>query len=606
MTFLVPSIHLDDVSLYSYDEPDNMRSPDPDSRRPRSRSGRSAAPSAAAHHAPPLRSSTSRGAKTVRVPPDRSPQEPRQGGGNGGGISETARAAALTVGLVLLSRLLGIVRDMVMAAQFGQNQDATIFRAAFRVPDLIALVIAGGALSSVFVPVFIEFWKEKEEEDAWRVFGSVMSIVGVLVAFLVVGMELFSVPLTRLLNPKFATEAAIQQTAALTRILLPAQWCLLVGGLMMGTLTARRHFLIPGLAGCLYNLGQILGALFLSSQFGLSAMAWGALAGAFLGNLILPLWAIHRIGVRWHFGFDFRHPGVVRIGNLMLPVLLGQSLSQLNMWLTGLFLPEDARFAALTYAYNLTQAPIGIFAQAFAIVLLPTISEYATEKDWPAFRKTVSLGIRRVLFLTIPASVILAALAPQVIRLFLKQGKFTEADVPMAATALICYSIATFAWSASAILARGFLALQETRMPVLVTTPMVFVFLALAGVYMARNPDGYIGLPLATSFVGILTCGLLLYLLNRRVRRLNLRGIARSTSKIAVASLVAGVAAYFVAGRFDLWFIPPAHSALTDKLFGLLSLSLSGGVALLVYVAVCLFLRVPELFTVSEMFHRRR
>src|SRR5262249_32708215 len=154
----------------------------------------------------------------------------------------------------------------------------------------------------------------------------------------------------------------------------------------------------------------------------------------------------------------------------------------------------------------------------------------------------------------------------QVIRLFLKQGKFTEADVPMAATALVCYSIATFAWSASAILSRGFLALQETRTPVLVTTPMVFLFAALAGVYMAPNPEGFIGLPLGTSFVGILTCGLLLYLLNRRVQHLNLHAIARSTLKIAVASLAAGFVGHLVAGRFDLWFAPPTHGTLTGKL----------------------------------------
>lgn len=515
-----------------------------------------------------------------------------------GRAASDARATGMTIGLVLLSRVLGVMRDRVLATQFGQNQDTTIFARAFAVPDLIALVIAGGALSSVFIPIFAEYWNDKREDEAWRMFGSIMSIVGVVVALLVIVMEIGAQPLTALLNPKFSPEA-VRDTTILTRILLPAQWCFLVGGLMMGSLYARQRFLVPALGPIVYNTAIILGGLLLGRRMGLSSMAWGALIGAFLGNIILPLWEMKRIGVRFIPGFDFRHPGVVRVGRLMIPVLLGQSLSQLNMWITGFFLPDDARFSALRNAYNLTQAPIGIFAQAFGIVLLPTISRLAAEKDWPEFRSAISLGIRRVLFLTVPASVLMAVLAGPLIRLLYKGGKFTEADVALAATALIYYSLSTFAWSGLAILARGFYALQDTKTPIFVTTPMVFAFTGIAYLYSRARPEGFTGLALATSAVGTVTMLLFLFLLQKRAGGLNLRAIALSALRITLAAALSGGIAYALGNLLTprLGTTPGAS---------LLILLIAGGAALVVYAVACYLLRVPELRGIREMFRRTR
>ncbi len=510
--------------------------------------------------------------------------------------SNSAKAAGLTIGLVLVSRLLGILRESVLSYQFGGEHDAAIFRAAFGVPDLIALVIAGGALSSVFIPVFAEYWNAKKEDEAWKMFGSVMTIVAVIATFLVLTMEVFAVPFTHLLNLRMSAPGVIE-TAPLTRILLPVQICLLIGGLMMGTLYARKRFLVPGLAGLFYNGGMILGGALFGKTLGLSAMAWGALVGAFVGNVALPLWEMRRVGVRWELGVDFQHPGVKQIGRLMVPILLGQSLSQLNMWLTARFLPDDYRLAALSNAYFLTQAPIGIFAQAFGIVLLPTISFLAAQKDWPAYRQAISEGVRRVLFLTIPASLIMAALAAPLIRLFLKQGKFTEDNVPAAATALVLYSLATFAWSATAILSRGFHAMQETRTPVYITTPMVAVFILYAAVYTHFAPSGFLGLAVGTSIVGIATMLLFLVLLQKRVGGLDLAGIARSVGRITVASFAAGGTS---------WIAGNALVSLLGKGKGgsVVTVLAAGGAGVVVYAALCLVLRVPELRTIRDMFRR--
>ncbi len=512
-----------------------------------------------------------------------------------------ARAAGLTVVLVLLSRVAGVLRDTALAHQFGAGDDMTRFRAAFGVPDIIALILAGGVMSSVFVPIFTRYVQDEKEEDAWRAFGSIIMIVAVAVAVVVVGMEIFAEPLTRLLNPKFSA-AGIRETAEYTRILLPVQWLLLVGGLMTGTLYARKRFLVPGLGPVLYNVGQIAGCVFFGAKYGLAAVAWGAVAGAFLGSIALPLMDMVRAGVRWYPGFDIRHPGVQTMGRLMATAVLGLSLSQLNMWLTTRFLPDDGRIATLTYAYNVTQMPIGVFAQAFAIALLPTISAMAGKQDWDGYRVALSDGLRRVFFLTIPSSALLCALAYPVIRLIYVSagGKFTESDVPLTATALIGYAVATFAWSGSAILARGFHAVQDTRTAVRVTTPMVALFCLLAWLYTTNSPQGSVGLALITSLCGIIAMGLLLYFLHRKtVGGLDLRGIGSSTAKIVVASAVCGVGAWFADQVLEP-FLPGGKPG------ALIALLVVGGGACFVYAVLCYFLRVPELWTIREMFRKPR
>ena len=534
---------------------------------------------------------------------------PNGSNGKKGLSSGAARATGLTIGLVLLSRVLGVVRDMVLTSHFGQTTETTIFTAAFRVPDLIALVIAGGALSSVFVPVFTEYWNEGKEEDSWKVFGSITSIAAVAVAGLVILMELVAEPMTRLLNPNFVSPEAIASTTWLSRILLPAQWFLLVGGLVMGTLYARKRFLVPGLAPLFYNLGQIIGGVIggmlrPNSIEGLAFMAWGATLGAFAGSIVLPCWDLWRTRSPFRFSLDTSHPGVRRVGVLMVPVLLGQSLGPLNIWMTGFFTGEDARLSAFRIAYNLTQAPIGIFAQAFAIVLLPTISALATKKDWPSFRSAISDGLRRVLFLTVPASVLMAALAYPLIRIFFKAGSFTEADVPLAATALIGYSLATFAWSGSSILQRGFWALQDTRTPIYITTPLVFAFLATGWVYSLTDPKGAIGFPLATSFYGTVSMVLFLFLLNRRLRQdegigLDVTEIGNSAARILIASLLSGAVTYGLC-RF-LEQIP----LFLTKTGSILIVLIAGGIGIIVYAALALAFRMPELHGIKDMFRRR-
>lgn len=512
-------------------------------------------------------------------------------------LRKVGRNTAQIMALVLLSRVLGIARDFVIAHLFGQNSQTDIYTAAFRVPDILYLLVAGGALASVFIPVFKEYWESEKHDEAWHVFSSVMSVVGIAAALMVVGMEFASVPVTRLLFPKF-TEEGVQQTAALSRILLPAQWCFFVGGLMMGTLNARERFLIPAIGPVVYNLGIILGGIALHKQLGVGAMAVGAVFGAFTGNFLLPLWELSHTGTRFRFRFDTVHPGVREFWRNMLPALLGLSLSQLTFWITQTFVGDNGSISALRNAYNMTQAPIGVFAQAFAIVLFPTITALAVRENWTQFRQEVSDGIRRILFLTIPASLLMAVLAVPLFYLYTSK-KFGEAEVHHAAAALWCYSLSTFAWSAQSVLARAFYARKNTRTPAVITTAMVALFALLCYVATFVLGFDYLSLAIITSFISTLNMFVFLICLQKQVGGLNIRGMAGSAARITIASVGASAAAYFL----SLPLLTHLHH---NKLGGAVTLLVAGSVGVVLYAVLCYVLRVPELFTIRQMFRRSK
>ena len=555
-------------------------------------------------------------------------------------MGNAGRNTALLMGLVLLSRVMGVVRDMVINRVFGANHVSDIYTAAFRIPDILQYLVAGGALATVFVPVFTEYWSQGKQRDAWKIFGSVMSIVACVAAVLVVVTEVAAGPLARFMNPGIGLHEQVKvgfwdgwrallhpelappeqrdawtKVAHLSRILLPAQWCFFVGGLMMGTLNARQRFLIPALGPIAYNGLIILGGLtqlFVPSDHrSIESMCWGALFGAAVGSFLLPIWELVRTGGKFWLGFETKHPGVRQVGKMMLPALLGLSLSQLGFWITGSFTSGEGALSALRNAYNLTQAPIGIFAQASAIVIFPTISAMAAAKDWKNFRREVHFGIRRILFLTLPASLLMAVLAEPIICAIYFKDKFTldESDhftslkLVQSATALLCYSVGTFAWSAQAVLARGFYAMQNSKTPAIITTLMVFLFTGLC-VVVQRQGMGFRGLALSLSVAGTLNMLVFFYLLQVAVGGLNIRGLVIATLKIGLAATLSGGVAWFFVRLF--WHLPTEATKDHAQLHGVLVSVLASAAALAVYVLACLILRVPELMGVKDMFKRKK
>ena len=522
------------------------------------------------------------------------------------------RASMLVMAFVLLSRVLGVVRDMVISHQFGQDLITDVYTAAFRIPDILQYLVAGGALATVFVPVFTQYWAQEKHEDAWHVLQSVLTAVSIGAIVFIIGLEVFARPLAEIMNPHLGeprfgevidrTEQlrrqqwAWDEVARLSRILLPAQWCFFVGGLMMGSLNARQKFLIPAIGPIAYNLGQIGAGWFLgNTSLGISAMTWGALAGAVVGNFMLPAIDIVRSGGSLMPKVDFRHPGVKKVAALLLPALLGLSLSQLGFWITGSFVVGAGYLTALKNAYNLTQAPIGIFAQATAIVLLPTLSTMLAVGDKDGFVTALNTGMRRILFFTIPSSILMAVLAEPIISALYLGPKYGPSAVHDAAIALRWYSVGTFAWSLQSVLARAFYAAQDTKTPTLITTAMVAVFVLLCYVIPPLGL-GYAGLSLALSLAGTLNMVVFLIVLRTRYPNLGVKPLLSASLRITIASAVAGFVAWVLASRMDVT---------SSRLLAFAAVIGLGAISIVTYYIACVLVKV-DLQPVQGMLTLRR
>ena len=514
-----------------------------------------------------------------------------------------ARASLIMFVALTLGRILGFVRDATITHLYGQGNQTDIFNMAFFIPDLIFMLIAGGALTAAFIPVFTDYLTQANEEEAWRVFNILATALTLVVTGAVIAAGVFAVPLARRLldDPRF-TPADIEQCAYLMRIVLPAQICFLLGGLMMGAQQSRQRFLVPALGPVIYNLSIIIGGVALSPRLGIAGFSWGALGGAVLGNLLLQYTMVRRMGLRYRPACHLGHPGGRRgigmMGAVVLSLALPQILTELNRAF-GVRI-SDGVASALANTNRLMQAPLAMFGQSLAVALLPTLSAYAAARRVADFRETLSRSLRAILFTTIPISALMIALSAPLIRMVFEHGEFTASDTALAAPILAAYSIAVPAWSAQAVVARACFALGDNRTPVFagIGVSILFVLLNLA----LRGPFGGPGLAAATSFSGLILAVVMGSVLRRHLGGLDGGEIARSAGKTALASLPAAAIAWGIASVVESSL---ASQAVPSALVGLLQCSLGGGAGLLLFAAGAVALRIPEAHGVWDRIRRK-
>lgn len=506
---------------------------------------------------------------------------------------------------ILASRLLGLVRNAVISHQLGQNYRADVYYGAFQIPDLLFYLIAGGALSSSFIPVFTEKITHGKEREAWHVFSVVACMMFVIISGFIVLGEIFAVPLVQLVNTGFSHDKVLA-TVDLTRIVLPAQICFFLGGLLMGSQYARHQFRIPALGPVIYNLGIILGGLILGRWLGMAGLCWGALIGAIVGNFGLQLWAVKRQGMEFHISFDYRNPDVIKVWKLMLPVVLGVALPQVSIWINRAYASylKDGSVAALTNANQLMQVPLGIFAQAMAVAIFPTLSALAAQKNYDELRSTSSGGIRNLLFLTIPSSVLMIILAVPIVQLLLQHGAFKPADTPITASTLAWYGVGIFAWSAQSILARSFYALQDSRTPVIIGTVVTFIFWPLNPFFMTTLHMGIHGLALATTIAATLHMVVMMLVLRQRLHGFEMGKLIDSVGRTVLASLAAGAVCWIATRWLGSTF--GTHGVQHVKLHAAVMLVVGFGLGGTVYIACAHLLRMEEMTHALAMLRRRR
>lgn len=458
-------------------------------------------------------------------------------------MSNVGKASAIMVASLFLSRVLGILRDTVMTANFGVGLETDAYRLAFQIPDLIFFALAGGALSSAFIPIFSEYLHTDKEDDAWKLFSIVATLMSLIILAVIVGLWIFADPVARMVAPGKADEV-IPLIVQMSRIVLPAQLAFFVGGLMFGTLYAKQQFAVPGLGPNVYNLGIIFGALVISNFVvpGIVGMSWGALSGAIVGNIVIPLFAMRKIGARFKPSLDMSHPGVKKVFKLMLPVVLGLSLPGvygLIMQAFGSYYQAGVN-TALDLSNKLMQAPLGVFGQSLALAVFPTLSQFFAQENMEGYRNQLASTLRTVLYITVPVSVLMWVFSPDIVAVAFAYGKGQNADLTALIDCLRMFSIGIFAWCMQPVLMRGFFAIQNSVTPVLLGTVTTAAFLGLTFALKA-TPLEFRALPLASSISAILLAAMLLIAVRSKIGGIDMKGILDTLIKSAAAALLVGL-----------------------------------------------------------------
>lgn len=487
-----------------------------------------------------------------------------------------------------------------MAAKFGQTGLTDAYVLAFQIPDLLFFLVAGGALSSAFIPVFSEYLHTDRERHAWKIFSVVTTVMSLLIGACIAAAWVFAEPLTLAVAPGKPHDV-MPLIAGMSRIILPAQFAFFIGGLMFGVLYARQKFAVPALGPNVYNLGIIFGAIVLSQvvEPGIVGMAWGALVGALIGNILIPLLALKGIGAEFRPSLDVRTEGVGKVFRLMLPVVLGLSLPgvyAMIMRAFGSFYPDGIN-TALNNANQLMQAPLGIFGQAFAIAAFPALAQFYAQQKMDLFRAQLEKTLRTVIYIGIPISVFLAVLSPQVVFVLLRYGKFTDENAHAVAESLRMFSFGIAAWCMHPVLMRGFFATQNSLKPVLLGTLTTGIFVGLC--YLLQPTSlGYLALPLASSISAVFLALTLLSAVARHTGGLRLKGIGLTALKSLLAALICGGVAAVALSYM------PSQTGISGNLFALLQVFGFGVGGAWAYYGLTRALRMPETQYLDRAFRR--
>ncbi len=472
-----------------------------------------------------------------------------------------ARSAGLISIATMASRLLGVAREVVLAAIFGASAGPAMdaFNVAFRVPNLVRDLFAEGAMTAAFVPTFTRTLSARGRDAAWRLGNLVINALLVVTGLLVVLGIVFADPITRAIasgDAFVAVPGKLALTTQLTRIMLPFLPTVAVAVAVMGMLNSLHRFFVPALSPAMFNVMTILCAFTLvplMPSLGLPPIAAIAMATVLggIGQIAVQWPVLRREGFRYRPTLNFFDPDVREILRLMGPATLGLAAVQINVVVnTSLATtqPEGA-ISWLQAAFRLMYLPIGLFGVSIATAALPDLSKHAAATDKDAMRRTISSGLRMMLMLNVPATIGLIALARPIIEFLLEHGRFTAHDTTGTAAALMFYAPGLVGYSAVKIASPSFYSLGDSRTPVVVSVLSVAMNLALN--LMLVRVMGFRGLALGTAIAALFNAGALLLLLRGRLDGLDERRLGLSLVKILIASAIMGGVASLTAGWLE-------------------------------------------------------
>ncbi len=525
----------------------------------------------------------------------------------------TSSAGIVSVA-VMGSRMMGLVREMVLAALFEAGTALDAFYAAFFIPNLFRDLFGEGILSKAFITIFTETEIREGEATSWRLANitfstlvvalGILTLLGIFAAPLIVdvvfhGDGFQNVPLPS--ESSFGMSSKRDLTVHLTRIMFPFILLVSLAALAMGVLNSKGRFFIPASASTFFNLGSVLvgvAGYYIAPRWGqhpVVGMAIGVLVGGML-QFLIQIPSLRRVGFHYRPALNFRDPGLVRIMHLIGPMILGAAAVQINVLINKSFASYGEGWIAwLQQSFRLIHLPIGMFGVAISTVTLPVLSRATAHQDMKEYREAIAHAFRLMVLLTVPASVGLIVLREPIIRLIYERGMFDPNSTRQVANALLYYALGLCSFSAVKIATDGFYALKDTRTPVIVSFIAICMNLLLNYLFIVRLHWDHRSLALATSCSLTVNSMTLLWLLRRRVDGIGGRSILIVLGKVLLASGMMGYVAWWCSTRIAVQW------GTTGVLVRLSQVGVSITVGVFVLTVAYHFLRISEFWELVQM-----
>lgn len=490
----------------------------------------------------------------------------------------------LSIG-TLSSRILGFLRDIILAKLLGTGFKADAFFVGLRIPNLFRDLVGEGATHAAVVPTFSEYMQKKKQEEFWEFVNVVFALAFIILSTITI-IGILSAPLiVRLIVPGFVAEPSkLLLTIQLTKLMFPYLIFIGLTAYCMGILFTHRSFLVPAFSPCLLNISIIISALIASRTmeepvFGL---AIGVLIGGVL-QLLVQIKPVYNTGVRFRLPKTLKHPGAVKIGRLLIPRMMGSGVYQLTV-LIDTFCASLAAIvgvggiSAIYYANRIIQFPMGIFSVAMASAVLPTLSKLAQKDDIPSIKKTIIFSLENIFFIMFPTTVVLLLWSSPIIRVLFERGEFDIYSTNITAMALSFYALGLFSFGGIKILVTAFHSLQDTKTPVKVAALCLAINASLNFILMKPFKIG--GIAFASAIAGTIDFLILFFIMNKRLGGLN-SGLFKYFMKVTFAAMITGYLGVLAWDYFPF-------SSETVKLFVL------GGAGFIIYGCICYMLNIAQ------------
>ncbi len=504
-------------------------------------------------------------------------------------------AAIILASMTLISRLIAILRDRFFAHYFGAGDILDAYYSAFRIPDFIYNLIIAGAVSAGFIPIFIKL-KQKNKKTAWNLVNNLLNSLGIGLFFLTIILYFLTPYIIPFLVPGFKAEK-LKITTDLTKIMFLSPFILGLSSLVGGILNAYRNFFIFSLSPILYNLGIIIGIIYLTPHFGYKGLAYGVILGALM-HLSIQLPSLWQYGYKYKPIINLKDKYLKQIFKLTIPRTLTIGANQINLLITTSIASTlgSGNIAVFNLANNLQRVAVGIIGVSFSMAVFPSLSKFTANNEQKKFNSTLISALKQILFLIIPATVIFLLLRAQIVRIILGTGKFNWTATKTTANILAFFALSLFAQALIFLLIKAFHALYDTWTPFLST--IFFLFLNIIGILIFKDKFGISGLALAFSLANIIELVILFKFLNNKIKI--------ETKKIFIHIIKLTIAGFFMAITIQILKTPISILVNMQKFWGIsLQLIISSVSGLAVYLFVCYLLKVEELIILIQSLKKK-